>query len=56
MAVVVGERSQVNARLVEVEDRAGLSMKQISIRGLGEAKLLLLWKEIEHSWDEIFQE
>ncbi|XP_031160228.1 protein mono-ADP-ribosyltransferase PARP14-like isoform X4 [Sander lucioperca] len=49
MAVVVGERSQVNARLMNVEDRSGMSEKQTSIRRLGEAKLRLLWKEIEHS-------
>ncbi|XP_039678553.1 protein mono-ADP-ribosyltransferase PARP14-like [Perca fluviatilis] len=49
MAVVVGEPSQVNARLMNVEDRSGVSEKQTSIRRLGEAKLRLLWKEIEHS-------
>ncbi|TDG99644.1 hypothetical protein EPR50_G00195860 [Perca flavescens] len=49
MAVVVGERSQVNARLMNVEDRSVVSEKQTSIRRLGEAKLRLLWKEIEHS-------
>ncbi|XP_049423914.1 protein mono-ADP-ribosyltransferase PARP14-like isoform X1 [Epinephelus fuscoguttatus] len=49
MAVVVGECSQVNARLAEVEDRAGFSMKQTSICRVGESKLSLLWKEIEHS-------
>ncbi|XP_034712923.1 protein mono-ADP-ribosyltransferase PARP14-like isoform X2 [Etheostoma cragini] len=49
MAVVVGERSQVNARLMNVKDRSGMSEKQTSIRRLGEAKLRLLWKEIEHS-------
>ncbi|XP_044040989.1 uncharacterized protein LOC122870691 [Siniperca chuatsi] len=49
MAVVVGKHSQVNARLMDVEDRSGLSEKQTSIRRLGKAKLRLLWKEIEHS-------
>ncbi|KAA8582630.1 hypothetical protein FQN60_006301 [Etheostoma spectabile] len=48
MAVVVGERSQVNARLTNVEHRSGTSEKQTSIRRLGEAKLRLLWREIEH--------
>ncbi|KAL7375077.1 hypothetical protein ABVT39_011602 [Epinephelus coioides] len=54
MAVVVGERSQVNARLAEVEDRAGFSEKQTSVHRLGEAKLRLLWKEIEHSLGQDF--
>ncbi|XP_078131653.1 protein mono-ADP-ribosyltransferase PARP14-like isoform X3 [Sander vitreus] len=54
MAVVVGERSQVNARLMNVEvfyvkRLSHVSEKQTSIRRLGEAKLRLLWKEIEHS-------
>ncbi len=54
MAVVVGELSQVNARLMEVEDShvklgSRLSEKQSSVRRLGEAKLRLLWNEIEHS-------
>ncbi|XP_039678552.1 protein mono-ADP-ribosyltransferase PARP14-like [Perca fluviatilis] len=49
MAVVVGEPSQVNARLMNVENRSGVSEKQTSIRRLGEAKLRLLWKEIKHS-------
>ncbi|XP_044040522.1 protein mono-ADP-ribosyltransferase PARP14-like isoform X2 [Siniperca chuatsi] len=49
MAVVVGKHSQVNARLMDVEDRSGLSETQTSIRRLGKAKLRLLWKEIEHS-------
>ncbi|XP_032400709.1 protein mono-ADP-ribosyltransferase PARP14 [Etheostoma spectabile] len=49
MAVVVGERSQVNTRLMNVEHRSGMSEKQTSIQRLGETKLRLLWKEIEHS-------
>ncbi|XP_042257467.1 protein mono-ADP-ribosyltransferase PARP14-like [Thunnus maccoyii] len=55
VAVVVGERSQVNARLMDVEDlyvkgrRSRLCERQTSIRQLGKAKLSLLWKEIEHS-------
>ncbi|XP_039679072.1 protein mono-ADP-ribosyltransferase PARP14-like isoform X1 [Perca fluviatilis] len=54
MAVVVGERSQVSARLMNVEvsyvkRSSCVSEKQTSIRRLGEAKLRLLWKEIEHS-------
>ncbi|XP_049423907.1 protein mono-ADP-ribosyltransferase PARP14-like isoform X1 [Epinephelus fuscoguttatus] len=59
MAVVVGERSQVNARLVEVggmrvKRGSSLSEKQTSVRRLGEAKLRLLWKEIEHSLGQDF--
>ncbi|XP_044040829.1 uncharacterized protein LOC122870585 [Siniperca chuatsi] len=49
VAVVVGESAQVKARLMDVEDRSGLSETQTSIRRLGKAKLRLLWKEIEHS-------
>ncbi|KAK2862949.1 hypothetical protein Q5P01_002482 [Channa striata] len=53
MAVVVGERSQVDARLKDLEDstikREGscLREKQTSVHWLGEAKLCLLWKEIK---------
>ncbi|XP_054457338.1 uncharacterized protein LOC129093362 [Anoplopoma fimbria] len=59
MAVVVGERSQVNARLMDLEDssvkrRSGSCEKQTSIRRLGEAKLRLLWKEIERSLQQDF--
>ncbi|XP_038586826.1 LOW QUALITY PROTEIN: protein mono-ADP-ribosyltransferase PARP14-like [Micropterus salmoides] len=54
MAVVVGKRSQVKARLMDVEHSrvkqgSSLSEKQTSIRRLGTAKLRLLWTEIEHS-------
>ncbi|KAJ8286103.1 hypothetical protein GJAV_G00034590 [Gymnothorax javanicus] len=48
VAVVVGKCSQVKSRLMEVEDRSDLSEKQIKICQLGEAKLRLLWEEIEH--------
>nr|XP_019963695.1 PREDICTED: poly [ADP-ribose] polymerase 14-like [Paralichthys olivaceus]XP_019963697.1 PREDICTED: poly [ADP-ribose] polymerase 14-like [Paralichthys olivaceus] len=53
MAVVVGKRSQVNSRLKDVEDstvkcrRSRLSEKQTSTRRFSEAKLRLLWREIE---------
>ncbi|KAM9335561.1 uncharacterized protein ABDE67_020554 [Symphorus nematophorus] len=52
VAVVVGERSQVEARLMDVGDLHGkrgshLSLKQKTTVRLGEAKLHLLWKEIE---------
>ncbi|XP_042367813.1 protein mono-ADP-ribosyltransferase PARP14-like [Plectropomus leopardus] len=48
MAIVVGEQTQVNARLADVEERLGLSQKQTSFcRSVG--KLRLLWKEIEQS-------
>ncbi|XP_070849302.1 protein mono-ADP-ribosyltransferase PARP14-like [Chaetodon trifascialis] len=55
MAVVVGECSQVRARMKEVEDShlkrgSRLSEKQTTTRRLGKAKLRLLWKEIEHSF------
>ncbi|XP_042367810.1 protein mono-ADP-ribosyltransferase PARP14-like isoform X2 [Plectropomus leopardus] len=52
MAVVVGERSQVNARLVNVENlcvKRGSGLSEKRTRRLGEAKLRLLWKEIEQS-------
>uniref|UniRef100_A0A8C4DMJ6 Macro domain-containing protein n=1 Tax=Dicentrarchus labrax TaxID=13489 RepID=A0A8C4DMJ6_DICLA len=48
-AVVVGELSQVKARLMDVEDRSRLGERTTTICRLGEAKLRLLWKEIEHS-------
>ncbi|KAM8899687.1 uncharacterized protein AB9W97_010009 isoform 2-T2 [Spinachia spinachia] len=52
MVVVVGERSQVKARLMDIDDshvkrRSGHEKKEYT-RRLGEAKLRLLWKEIEH--------
>ncbi|XP_071767024.2 protein mono-ADP-ribosyltransferase PARP14-like isoform X1 [Centroberyx gerrardi] len=55
VAVVVGEHSQVHARLRDLVDShvkgqgSGVSQKQTTTRRLGEAKLRLLWKEIEHS-------
>ncbi|TNN38880.1 Poly [ADP-ribose] polymerase 14 [Liparis tanakae] len=54
VAVVVGKRSQVNAVLMAVEDshvkrRSGYVEKQTSTHRLGEAKLRLLWKDIERS-------
>nr|XP_046237201.1 protein mono-ADP-ribosyltransferase PARP14-like isoform X2 [Scatophagus argus] len=54
LAVVVGKRAQVKARLMDVEDSCvkqslHLSKKQTTIRRLGKAKLHLLWKEIEQS-------
>ncbi|KAM4612170.1 protein mono-ADP-ribosyltransferase PARP14-like [Polymixia lowei] len=54
MAVVVGEHSQVRARLRDTVDshvkgqRSGVSQKQTTTRRLGEAKLRLLWEEIKH--------
>ncbi|XP_070711001.1 protein mono-ADP-ribosyltransferase PARP14-like [Pempheris klunzingeri] len=56
MAVVVGERSQVNARLVDVEVSLASTLceRQTSIRRLGEAKVRLLWKDIEHSLSQDF--
>nr|XP_040036850.1 protein mono-ADP-ribosyltransferase PARP14-like isoform X2 [Gasterosteus aculeatus aculeatus] len=59
MVVVVGERSQVNARLMDIDShvkqRPG-HMKQKSTRRLGEAKLRLLWKEIEQRLRQDFPE
>ncbi|XP_041820792.1 uncharacterized protein LOC121626379 [Chelmon rostratus] len=49
MVVVVGECPQVTATLIDVEDSLGLSERQNCTRRLGEAKLRLLWKEIERS-------
>ncbi|XP_030018799.1 protein mono-ADP-ribosyltransferase PARP14-like [Sphaeramia orbicularis] len=55
MAVVVGEHSQVNARLKHMMDShvkvrgSSLSEKHTRTRRLGEAKLRLLWKEIVSS-------
>ena len=54
MAVIVGERSQVMARARDLQDKhvkqgSGLSEKKTRIRRLGEAKLRLLWREIEHN-------
>ncbi|XP_018543365.1 uncharacterized protein LOC108890836 [Lates calcarifer] len=60
LAVVVGKCSQVNGRLMDVEDmtvkhrRSRLTQKQTRICRLGEAKLCLLWKEIEHGLGENF--
>ncbi|KAG7496605.1 poly [ADP-ribose] polymerase 14-like [Solea senegalensis] len=52
MAVVVGKRVQVNARLTEIEGLVvkpqSFYKKETCTRRLGEAKLRLLWKEIEH--------
>ncbi|XP_059211325.1 protein mono-ADP-ribosyltransferase PARP14-like [Centropristis striata] len=54
VAVVVGERSQVNASLKDVEDKSRLREKQTHIHQLGEAKLRLLWEEIEQSLGQDF--
>lgn len=59
MVVVVGEHSRVNARLMNVEGshvkrRSRSSEKKTSIRRLGEAKLRLLWKEIEQNLRQHF--
>ena len=48
MAIVVGERSQVNAKLKDAEDSRVKREKKTRIRRLGEAKLCLLWRDIEH--------
>ncbi|KAM7366437.1 hypothetical protein PAMP_015875 [Pampus punctatissimus] len=56
MAIVVGKQSQVNARLMDVENRSCVSEKQTSFRRLGKAKLSLLWEEIEHSLRRDFPE
>ncbi|XP_060922170.1 uncharacterized protein LOC132995937 isoform X2 [Limanda limanda] len=57
MVVVVGKHSQVNARLMDIEElmfqrRSG--EKQTSIRRMGEAKLRLLWREIEEGLGKRF--
>ncbi|XP_029931738.1 protein mono-ADP-ribosyltransferase PARP14-like isoform X2 [Myripristis murdjan] len=55
VAVVVGEHSQVQTRLKDVVglhvtgQGSGVSQKQTTTRRLGEAKLRLLWQDIEHS-------
>uniref|UniRef100_A0A4W6EF05 Macro domain-containing protein n=1 Tax=Lates calcarifer TaxID=8187 RepID=A0A4W6EF05_LATCA len=60
VVVVVGKSSQVNGRLRDIKDftvkRQGsrLSEKQTTVRRLGEAKLCLLWKEIEHGLGQNF--
>uniref|UniRef100_A0A8C2XGB9 Macro domain-containing protein n=1 Tax=Cyclopterus lumpus TaxID=8103 RepID=A0A8C2XGB9_CYCLU len=59
VAVVVGKRSQVNAVLMAVENsyakrRSGYSVKQTSIYRLGEAKLRLLWEDMERSLRQDF--
>ncbi|PWA30420.1 hypothetical protein CCH79_00020672 [Gambusia affinis] len=60
MTVVVGERSQVEAKLRDLES---LSVKnkgprqsdiQTTVRRIGEAKLRLLWREIESSLGQDF--
>ncbi|XP_029310759.1 uncharacterized protein LOC115023694 [Cottoperca gobio] len=61
MAVVVGERSQVKARLMAVEDLlvkrgSRFSGKETSIRRLGVAKFRLLWKKIEQGLQQDFPE
>ncbi|KAM6960083.1 protein mono-ADP-ribosyltransferase PARP14-like isoform 2-T2 [Tautogolabrus adspersus] len=61
MAVAVGRCPQVEAMLMAVGDlhiKRGVrsSKKQTSIRRLGEAKLRLLWKEIENSLGRDFPE
>ncbi|XP_047450366.1 protein mono-ADP-ribosyltransferase PARP14-like [Mugil cephalus] len=51
IAVVVGECAQVKARLMDILGpdikRKGSRLIETSVRRLGEAKLRLLWKEIE---------
>ncbi|KAF7654661.1 hypothetical protein LDENG_00066250 [Lucifuga dentata] len=53
VAIVVGEHSQVHARMRDVTDlcvkgqESGIGERKSSTRRLGEAKLRLLWKEIE---------
>ncbi|XP_010794837.1 uncharacterized protein isoform X1 [Notothenia coriiceps] len=59
MAVVVGQRSQVNAKLMDVgallgKQKPRLLERQTCICRLGEAKLRLLWKEIEHTLQKDF--
>ncbi|XP_062416567.1 protein mono-ADP-ribosyltransferase PARP14-like isoform X3 [Pungitius pungitius] len=60
MVVVVGERSQVNGRLMDINDshvkRRSGHVKQKRTCRLGEAKLRLLWKEIEHRLRQDFPE
>ncbi|XP_063750970.1 uncharacterized protein LOC134871902 isoform X2 [Eleginops maclovinus] len=61
MAVVVGQRSQVNATLMDVGASLGkqgprLLERQTSICRLGEAKLRLIWKEIEQTLPKDFPE
>lgn len=60
IAVVVGKHSQVKARLMEVEDltvkhrRSHSNEKLTSICRLGEAKLRLLWRQIEQGVGQRF--
>lgn len=60
VAIVVGERCQVNKRLTEIEDsnvkhrRSSSSESQTTAHRLGKAKLRLLWKDIEHSLRQSF--
>lgn len=63
LTVVVGRQPKVNAKLLEVKgirgklgSASGESEKQNSIRRLGEAKLRLLWREIEQGLREHFPE
>ncbi|XP_053199298.1 protein mono-ADP-ribosyltransferase PARP14-like isoform X2 [Scomber japonicus] len=60
MAVVVGEQSQVDAKLMALDGLyvkvrgSSLIERQTSTRRLGKAKLGLLWKEIEHGLQRDF--
>uniref|UniRef100_UPI0037E93301 protein mono-ADP-ribosyltransferase PARP14-like n=1 Tax=Semicossyphus pulcher TaxID=241346 RepID=UPI0037E93301 len=61
IAVIVGKRFQVNARLMDIEGShikrgSRSSKKQTRTHRLGKAKLRLLWKEIEHSLGRDFPE
>ncbi|XP_033961826.1 uncharacterized protein [Pseudochaenichthys georgianus] len=58
MAVVVGQRSQVKLMDVEAllgKQRPRLLERQTCIFRLGDAKLRLLWKEIEHTLQKDFR-
>ncbi|XP_074555196.1 uncharacterized protein LOC141811153 [Halichoeres trimaculatus] len=52
-AVVVGERSQVNALLMSLDDRSCVRGKQTSVCRLSHAKLNLLWKQIKQNFPEV---
>ncbi|XP_034020346.1 protein mono-ADP-ribosyltransferase PARP14-like isoform X2 [Thalassophryne amazonica] len=62
MAVVVGEESQVNAKLKDLEKShvkgqgSSVNKKQTRTCRLGEAKLRLLWGDIKHSLGQDFPE
>ncbi|XP_035004862.2 protein mono-ADP-ribosyltransferase PARP14-like isoform X2 [Hippoglossus stenolepis] len=62
MVVVVGKHSQVNARLMDIEElmvqcrKSRSGEKQTSIHRFSEAKLRLLWREIEESLGQRFPE